>query len=109
MYYVSKRIEISYAHQLSLPYESQCNRMHGHNAIIIVYCKSKELNENGMVVDFSEIKRVVKQLDHRNLNELIEGPTTAENVACWLCQQIPNCYKVSFQESEGNTATYEKD
>lgn len=109
MYYVRKRVEISYAHQLHLPYESKCNRPHGHNAIIEVYCKAEQLNENGMVVDFSEIKRIVKQLDHRNLNEIFNFPTTAENVAQWLCQQIPSCYKISFQESDGNLAIYEKE
>jgi hypothetical protein len=26
-----------------------------------------------------------------------------------LCQQIPSCYKISFQESDGNLAIYEKE
>ena len=26
-----------------------------------------------------------------------------------ICDQIPECYKVSVQESEGNTATYTTD
>ena len=32
-----------------------------------------------------------------------------EKIAKWICDQIPECYKVSVQESEGNTATYTTD
>ena len=63
-----------------------------------------------MVIDFTHIKRVVKdQLDHRNLNEVLPFNPTAENIARWICDQLPTCYKVEVQESEGNTAIYEKD
>ena len=63
-----------------------------------------------MVIDFSHIKRIVKdQLDHRNLNEVLPFNPTAENIARWVCDQLPCCYKVEVQESEGNTAIYEKD
>ena len=52
MYTVIKRMEISASHSLMLPYPSKCENLHGHNWIITVYCRSKELNEAGMVVDF---------------------------------------------------------
>ena len=43
-------------------------------------------------------------------NDVLEGLNpTAENLAYWICQQIDTCYKVTVQESEGNTATYEED
>ena len=45
-------MEIAGCHRLSLPYESNCTNLHGHNWIITVYCKSRELNEAGMVIDF---------------------------------------------------------
>ena len=110
MYYVTKRFEISGSHRLELSYESKCSNIHGHNWIITVYCRSEELNPDGMVVDFSHIKRIVKdQLDHRNLNEVLPFNPTAENIARWICDQLPTCYKVEVQESEGNTAIYEKD
>lgn len=48
-------------------------------------------------------------LDHGNFNELLPFNPTAENIAKWICDQIPECYKVSVQESEGNTATYTTD
>ena len=78
--------------------------------IITVYCRSKELNADGMVVDFSHIKQVVKeQLDHHNLNEVLSFNPTAENIARWICDQIPTCFKVEVQESESNIAVYEED
>ena len=110
MYTIIKRMEISAAHSLSLSYPSKCENLHGHNWIITVYCRSKELNPDGMVIDFSHIKRTVKgQLDHRNLNEVLPFNPTAENIAKWICDQLDTCYKVEVQESEGNTAIYEKD
>ncbi len=110
MYTVIKRMEISAAHSLSLSYPSKCENLHGHNWIVTVHCRSKELNADGMVIDFSHIKRIVKdQLDHRNLNEVLPFNPTAENIARWVCDQLPCCYKVEVQESEGNTAIYEKD
>ena len=110
MYTVIKRMEISAAHSLSLSYPSKCENLHGHNWIVTVHCRSKELNADGMVIDFSHIKRIVKgQLDHRNLNEVLPFTPTAENIARWICDQHPCCYKVEVQESEGNTAIYEKD
>lgn len=110
MYTVIKRMEISASHSLKLSYPSKCEKLHGHNWIITVYCRSKELDENGMVVDFTHIKQAVeKQLDHNNLNDILLFNPTAENIACWICNQVPHCFKVEVKESEGNTAIYEKD
>ncbi len=109
MYYVSKRLEIAGAHYLSLDYESKCSNLHGHNWIITVYCKSETLNKNGMVVDFAYIKKTISdKLDHRCINDVLPYVNpTAENIAKWICDQIPSCYKVSVQESEGNIAIYD--
>ena len=110
MYTVIKRLEVSAAHSLNLSYRSKCENLHGHNWIITVYCRSAELNADGMVVDFSLIKKAVKErLDHRNLNEVLPFNPTAENIDRWVCEQVPHCFKVEVQESESNTAVYEKD
>lgn len=103
-------MEVAGSHRLTLDYESKCTNLHGHNWIITVYCKSKELNSNGMVCDFSKIKNDIHgKLDHQNLNDVLPFNPTAENIAKWICDQIPECYKVTVQESEGNTATYIRD
>ena len=110
MYYVQKRMEIAGSHRLTLDYESKCSNLHGHNWIVTVFCKSKELDKNGMVCDFTIIKKAVHdKLDHSNLNDILPFNPTAENIAKWICGQIPQCYKVTVQESEGNIATYEED
>lgn len=109
MFKVIKRLEIAGSHQLHLPYESKCRKLHGHNWIVTIHCKSETLNSSGMVIDFSIIKEKVKrELDHQNLNDIFEFNPTAENIAKWICNEIPKCYKVEVQESEGNTAIYER-
>lgn len=110
MYYVSKRMEIAGAHRLSLPYESKCSNFHGHNWIITLHCRAQQLNEAGMVCDFTEIKQLIHdRLDHRNLNDVLDFNPTAENIAHWIVEQIPSAYKCEVQESEGNIAIYERD
>ena len=110
MFYIKKSMEISAAHKLNLSYQSKCQNLHGHNWHVTIYCKAKELNQDGMVCDFTHIKKAVhEKLDHQYLNDILPFNPTAENMARWMCEQIPTCYKVSVQESDGNIATYEKD
>ena len=110
MYYVKKRFEISAAHRLDLSYESKCTNVHGHNWIITVECRAKELNKEGMVTDFTHIKQLVmERLDHSMINDVIEMNPTAENIARWIVDHVPNCWRCEVQESEGNSAAYEKD
>ena len=110
MYTVIKRMEISASHHLKLSYRSKCEDLHGHNWIVTVFCRSRELDENGMVMDFTEIRRRVQdRLDHKNLNDVLDFNPTAENIARWICDQIPTCYRVEVRESENNVAIYEED
>lgn len=108
LFTIEKTFEIAASHRLELDYESKCQSLHGHNWIICVTCQSENLNEYGMVIDFTEIKkRVHAKLDHKNLNEILPFNPTAENIARWIQQQVPHCVKVSVQESQNNVATYE--
>ena len=62
-----------------------------------------------MVCDFTHIKRQIHdQLDHKYLNDIVDFNPTAEKIARWICDNVPNCYRVDVQESEGNIATYER-
>lgn len=109
MYYVKKSLEVSASHNLKLNYESKCENMHGHNWNIKVYLKSKDLDDNGMVMDFAIIKkRVMDKMDHKYLNEVFDFNPTAENIAYWIQQELgEKCYRVEVEESKNNLAIYE--
>lgn len=69
MYSVTKRIEFCYGHRL-LDYDGVCAHPHGHNAVAEIEVRSDRLDARNMVVDFSEIRDVVKawvdrELDHK--------------------------------------------
>ena len=71
MFRVSREIEFCYGHRL-LEYEGKCGHLHGHNGKVRLVFESKDLDRRGMVLDFSEIKRLVSRwidehLDHRML------------------------------------------
>ena len=109
MYRIIKTIDVSASHHLDLSYESKCLQDHGHNWRITIFCKSENLNKDGMVIDFSQIKATISNiLDHKNLNEVLKFNPTAENIAKWVVDTIPHCYKATVKESEGSIAIYEK-
>jgi len=85
IYKIRKKMEIAGAHSLSLPYESKCNNLHGHNWIIEVEIVGTELNKENMLIDFTQISTIINKLDHQNLNEILPllNPT-AENIAKWI-------------------------
>ena len=84
--------------------------VHGHNWKIVIYCRSEELGADGVVVNFLDSERDIRDyLDHGDLNELLPVSPTTENLARWVCDQIETCYKVCVQESEGNQAIYIRD
>lgn len=75
----------------------KCARLHGHSYRLEVALEGPLHAEGpaaGMVEDFDDVARVVKEavvskLDHRSLNDLIENPT-AENIVTWVWQHLAN-------------------
>jgi 6-pyruvoyltetrahydropterin/6-carboxytetrahydropterin synthase len=69
MYRVTQEIDFCYGHRL-LNYSGRCRSLHGHNGKAVVVMQGSQLDETGMLVDFSEIKRQLStwvdgHLDHR--------------------------------------------
>ena len=69
MFQVTREIDFCYGHRL-LNYDGKCKYLHGHNGRAVITLESPRLDERGMVLDFSDIKRVVAgwidtNLDHR--------------------------------------------
>lgn len=69
MYCVTKRLDFCYGHRL-VNHGGVCRHLHGHNAMIEIDVAAETLDERDMVVDFADIKRVVKawidsELDHK--------------------------------------------
>ena len=69
MYRVTRQIDFCYGHRL-LNYEGKCRYLHGHNGRAFIVIEAAQLDQRGMVMDFSDIKDVMKQwidqnLDHR--------------------------------------------
>lgn len=102
MFRVTRQIDFCYGHRL-LDYEGKCKYLHGHNGRAIIAVEAASLDSRGMVLDFSDIKRVVshwidENLDHRMLLNrddpivgvlrqmgepmyLMDANPTAENIA----------------------------
>ena len=69
MFRVTRQIDFCYGHRL-LNYDGKCRFLHGHNGRAEIIIEAERLDERGMVLDFSDIKRVVstwidQTLDHR--------------------------------------------
>jgi 6-pyruvoyltetrahydropterin/6-carboxytetrahydropterin synthase len=71
MFQVTREIHFCYGHRL-LNYDGKCRHLHGHNGRAVITLASPQLDPRGMVMDFTQIKRVVstwidEQLDHKML------------------------------------------
>lgn len=71
MFRVTRQIDFCYGHRL-LNYDGKCKYLHGHNGRATITFEASQLDDRGMVLDFSDIKRVVSRwiddnLDHRML------------------------------------------
>ena len=133
MFRVTKEIHFCYGHRL-LNYAGKCRNLHGHNGKAVITLETPALDGLGMVVDFTEIKRVIgawidETLDHKMilhrddpaLPELhrqgepvvvIDVNPTAENIAKLIYDHaaangLP-VTEVTLWETETSFATYRR-
>jgi len=109
------------AHQLR-EYEGQCENLHGHNWRVEVVVEGRELNHQGLLLDFKDLKRTLKgildELDHTFLNEhpyFKDRNPTSENLAFYIFREMEGALKtyprvrvksVTVWESDRAGATY---
>ncbi|MBI1791966.1 MAG: 6-carboxytetrahydropterin synthase QueD [Acidobacteria bacterium] len=101
-------------------YRGKCENVHGHNYRVEVAVVGDELNQIGLLVDFADLKKliraVVARLDHQFINDLepftVLNPS-AENIARYFYQEITagldpgvRIAQVKVWETDTTTATY---
>jgi len=91
---ISVATEFSAAHSLQ-GYPGNCSQVHGHNWIVEVFVRCRELNAIGIGIDFREVKRAVREsvenFDHSCLNEHPSFKTlnpSSENIAKFLYREL---------------------
>ena len=128
MYEVKKIFTFEMAHQLVSCYSEDCQNIHGHSYKLEVSVRGKELNQDGMLIDFKLLKErvnlLVDQWDHcfmantevkQQINIagkvfLFAGNTTAENMAeyaYWFLKTlIPDIKRINLWETATGCASY---
>ncbi len=134
MVHITRRERFSAAHKLTREEWSaeqnaetfgKCSNpnWHGHNYDLWVTVKGEPSSETGFVANLSEVgrivkERVIKQVDHKNLNldvEFMKGKlTSTENLAIAIWEQIQpeidklgcSLHCIKLQETENNYVEY---
>ncbi len=94
MFELKIKTHFAAAHKLKMVGE-KCENLHGHNWNIEVYVSGEKLNPAGVLVDFGDIKKVVKEiifeLDHKYLNEIAAFATvqpSSEQIAIHIAEKL---------------------
>lgn len=98
MYRIGKKFSFEAAHHLpGLPAGHKCSRLHGHSYTAEVIVAAEQLTGPGFVADFADLGPLrgylAGELDHRDLNEVLDFEPTSENLARhlygWCRDNIP--------------------
>lgn len=92
-----------------LPGHAKCGSVHGHTYRVEVAIQGE--NKGGMVLDFAELRSVVREAlgtyDHRSLNDFLDYPSVenlCELIRARLQQGIAFPFTVRVWEGEGKWA-----
>jgi 6-pyruvoyltetrahydropterin/6-carboxytetrahydropterin synthase len=118
--------EISVEHSFSAGhalrnYKGKCENVHGHNYKVQVTLAGNQLNTEGLLMDFVELRAALKglleKLDHHFLNDIPpfdQLNPSAENLAKYICDAIEprarnqglRVQGVTIWETDTTSATY---
>jgi len=123
MYEVTVEDSFAAGHYLR-NYKGKCENPHGHNYKVRVTLRGNELDRAGLLLDFRDLKEVMKQvidrLDHQMLNDIepfIQLNPSAENIARYFYDEANTRLKsvtngkvrvadVTIWETDTTTARY---
>jgi 6-pyruvoyltetrahydropterin/6-carboxytetrahydropterin synthase len=80
MYSIRKKFRFEASHILSSSYSKACQSLHGHSYVVELFFWSKELNRDGMVIDFGEVKDIIGSLIEQFDHATVTGPDTMLNL-----------------------------
>lgn len=114
---IYKRFVFDSAHFLpNVPDGHKCKNIHGHTYRLTVYLEGDLEEDLQWVMDFKDLKDVVKPiidtLDHKLMNDIegLENPT-AERIAIWIWDKIkpglPLLSKIELNETPTSGVVYE--
>jgi 6-pyruvoyltetrahydropterin/6-carboxytetrahydropterin synthase len=94
MFQVSVEETFSSGHALR-GYKGKCENPHGHNYRVQITLEGPQLNNIGLLIDFTHLKEVmrgiIKRLDHQFLNDLEPFTSlnpSAENMAKYFYDEV---------------------
>jgi len=114
---IYKQFTFDSAHFLpNVPEGHKCREMHGHTYLLTLYAEGPVKNPEGWVMDFGDIKNIMRPiidiLDHHLLNDIpgLENPT-AELLAIWLWNKVkpwmPMLKRIELKETPTSGVSYE--
>ena len=109
------------AHQIP-NHPGKCARLHGHTWRVVIEVDGTVDTKTGMIVDFGDLKSIVRKFDHELVNQVVSFLPTAENLVEHFLGEIEslfaqkevmcNCVTVEVWESADSyardTITYSK-
>mgnify|MGYP002652948855 FL=1 len=117
---LNKDFNFSAAHFIPSEDAGKCMRTHGHTYFVNLTIAGDELDHNGFLVNFSDLKKLIHdQFDHYLLNDLVQfkgkSPST-EIVAQTIYQMVqsylkdqknqPKCVQVYLRETPSSYVVY---
>ncbi len=105
------------AHRLEF-HNGLCKNLHGHRWDVNIIIRTNKLDENGLVIDFGHVKKIINNFDHKTILKncpkndklidvllemkssviLLDSSPTAENIAKYIKDEIDREFGLNNSE-----------